>query len=44
MSLYNSFMDVVKEQESVYVMNGDAELGRRKKLPRKKEAKVIVNS
>ena len=37
-------IDVMKEQENVYVMNGDAKLGRRKELPRKKEAKVIVNS
>ena len=37
-------IDVVKEQESVYVVDEDAKSGRRKELPRKKEAKVIVNS
>ena len=36
--------DVVKDQERVYVVDEDAKLGRRKELPRKKEAKVIGNS
>ena len=34
----------MKEQESVYVVDEDNKFGRRKGLPRKKEAKVIVNS
>ena len=37
-------IDVMKEQESVYVVDEDARSGRRKELPRKKEAKVILNS